>query len=242
MVSSVTSTNQSHTGAVRTHTAFDLHPATQDFETGAELLISTLERKLSAGPPGDQVIAPDLLTELFGVTPEQIRAHHQFYNTNLGILVENLVFSFLQAYSTLPVTRKLKDGTLELADIVHGQSPDGTDRDGAVHFMSSPPTAMEIKYRYGSQDSKHVRSTAQRAQTLVNMGFEPLMWIFREDSAPSNLHACKNAGWRVVEGPEAFDWLAQQCRGARLDDWLAAHDRTAAELNPLGTNNQVTIT
>jgi hypothetical protein len=237
MVTGVTPTNQGHLASVRTHPGLDFPHVAQSFDTEATTLISALAEKLALGPPSDANIAPDLLTEHFGIAPEQIRAHHQFYNTNLGMLVESLVYGFLEAHSSLPVTRKLKDGKFELADIVHGQSPDGTDRDGVIHFSSGPPTAIEVKYRYGSQDSKHVRSTASRAEVLRGLGFEPLMWVFREDSAASNLHACRQAGWQVVEGPEAFDWLAQQCQGARLDDWLANHARSATHAFTLpGTN------
>jgi hypothetical protein len=183
--------------------------AAQSFEHSAAEMLDRLSAKLHRGPPSAAPITADLLTEYFGVNPEQIRAHHQFYNTNLGALVENLVFGFLDAHSPLATTRKVHDGKLELADITLGVPP-GADPAAPPGL---PPIAIEVKYRYGSQDSKQVKATASYAQRLTQLGYEPLMWVFRDDSAPKNLTTCRHAGWQVLEAGDAFDWLAQQCQG-----------------------------
>lgn len=200
--------------------------AAESFEQRANSSLERLTTAIATGPKAPTEFVSDILMDLVGLTPAIVRSHHQYFNSKLGACVESILLGFLQTHSPRTAISKLRDGRNELADIVLGApstdlgSPATVSDQRQFHDQAQPPHAIEVKYRYGSLDYKHLKSTTDRAKILSELGYQPLMWIFRDNSAPRNLRACRAAGWEVVEGPEAFDWLASQCQGARLDDWL----------------------
>ena len=67
--------------------------------------------------------------------------------------------------------------------------------------------AIEAKYRIGSGDSGFNKKIRQYASDLIEVKYNPVMLILREDNLPSAISTCKKAGWNVFIGTQTFQYI-----------------------------------
>ena len=132
----------------------------------------------------------DVLMEAFGVTPELKRENRQYWGRELGKCWERLV---VQVAKTNPLyAPSIQIGNDEPCDLVIGNY------------------AIDIKYRLGSGDSGTLKKFKAYASTLMNLGFQPVLLIMREDNLKSAINACKSGGWLVLTGDESMDFIFEK--------------------------------
>lgn len=131
----------------------------------------------------------DVLMDVFGITPDLKRENRQYWGRELGKCWERLICKAfeLQAEGYKPA---FKVGSNEPCDCI-------VESD-----------AIEAKYRIGSGDSGFNKKTRQYAKDLAEEGFNPVMLILREDNLPSAISTCRKAGWSVLIGADAFEYIS----------------------------------
>lgn len=131
---------------------------------------------------------PDLLMQVFGITPEQKRENRQYWGRELGMCWQLLVTAICRATRS-DFSPAIRIGSDEPCDLVVGNA------------------AIDTKYRIGSGDSGTLKKFKSYGPTLREMGYEPTLLILREDNLSAAIGACKVGGWNVTIGQETLDYL-----------------------------------
>lgn len=126
----------------------------------------------------------DDLMFAFGLSQAIKATNKQYWGRELGKCWERLVETLCQQ-------------TCEQYQKAHG-----THYDLAVGL-----NAIDTKYRIGSGDAKTLGGFRQNAQQLINEGFTPVLLIVRNDNLPQAIKACRNGGWEIYAGNNAYDYL-----------------------------------
>lgn len=133
--------------------------------------------------------APDVLMNVFGVTPEMKAAASQYWGRELGMCWERLVRSLILQHG--PKAGPALTG------------PDG----GSPCDVTLGNMAIDTKYRLGSGDSGTLKKLAANAKWLAAQGYEPVMLFLRADSLEAARTRMRRAGWKVLEGEDSFEFV-----------------------------------
>jgi len=131
---------------------------------------------------------PDILMDVFGLTPEVKLSHPQYWGRELGSCWERLVKSAC-ADASVPVSFPPPGSRDTPCDIILG-----------AH-------AIETKYRVGSGDSGTLQKLQANGATLRAAGLEPILLILRNDSLPAAMTAARAGGWRILADGDAFGFI-----------------------------------
>lgn len=144
--------------------------------------------------------APDVLMDVFGITPQMKAQASQYWGRELGMCWERLVRQVMRDHA--------QDVGPALA------SPSGSPCDFTMGNV-----AVDTKYRLGSGDSGTLNKLAANSAWLQSKQYQPVMLFLREDSLDSARSKMVRAGWRVLEGQASFDFI-QQHTGQDLRAYL----------------------
>lgn len=133
----------------------------------------------------------DVLMEVFGITPDLKRENRQYWGRELGKCWERLVCKVFELQCE-SYQSALKVGSDEPCDCIIG-----TD-------------AIEAKYRIGSGDSGFSKKTRQYGMDLIELKYNPVILILREDNLASAISTCKKAGWNVFIGTQTFQYISDK--------------------------------
>lgn len=134
---------------------------------------------------------PDILMDVFGLTPEVKLSHPQYWGRELGSCWERLVKSAC-GDATVQVSFPPPGSRDTPCDIVLGRY------------------AIETKYRIGSGDSGTLQKLQANGTTLLAAGLEPILLILRGDSLPAAMTAARAGGWRILADGDAFDFVRSE--------------------------------
>jgi len=132
----------------------------------------------------------DVLMAAFGITPELKKSAIQFWSRELGMCWEHLVSDL---FSSVP----------QFGPAIKTEFGEPCD-------FTSAERAIDTKYRLGSGDSGTLRKLASNAHWLKSIGYIPTMLILREDSLHGAIAHMSKAGWEVLQGEDAFNFISAQ--------------------------------
>ena len=136
--------------------------------------------------------------DVFGITPELKRENRQYWGRELGMCWQLLVTEVCRARCK-SFQPGLRIGNNEPCDlIVEG-------------------FAIDTKYRVGSGDSGTLKKFKQYGPMLREAGLKPVFLILRYDNLSAAITACKQGGWDVRVGDDAFDFLEELTQFDLLD-------------------------
>lgn len=145
----------------------------------------------------------DLLMEAFGLSAELKRENRQYWGRELGmcwqLMVDNVMKSYGKDY--LPA---LRVGSDEPCDMIIGKY------------------AIDTKYRLGSGDSGTLKKLKQYGALLLEMGYQPVCLLAREDNLPHAIAALQSGGWLIKCGNDSFDFILAET-GYDLRSYLKTH-------------------
>lgn len=131
---------------------------------------------------------PDLLMDVFAITPEMKRENRQYWGRELGMCWQRLVTELCRQ-ACREFGPALRFGYDEPCDFIAGN------------------LAVDTKYRIGSGDSGTLKKFRGYAKLLMGEGLEPVLLIVRKDNLPAAINACLSGGWKVLMGDETFDYI-----------------------------------
>lgn len=134
---------------------------------------------------------PDILMEVFGITPEVKRKNPQYWSRELGSCWEGLIVAACQRMG-VPHRVPEKGCNVTPCDLVIRN------------------IAIEIKYRVGSGDAPTLRNLKSNGQVLNAAGYETILLLLRDDSLPGALQRARTGGWKTLEACEAFAFIQDQ--------------------------------
>lgn len=111
----------------------------------------------------------------------------------------------------------------------------GTDQQDLCDFTlidNKTKYGIDTKFRFISNDSNTVREIAASAEHLKFMGYEPVL-LFRknrEDSLNVPLKRFENAGWKLLCGNDAMEFIKENS-GFDLGKWIDENIDIWSELN-----------
>lgn len=142
----------------------------------------------------------DVLMDVFGITPSLKRENRQYWGRELGMCWQMLVCKLfeLRCENFQPAMRI---GSDEPCDCIVGKD------------------AIDTKYRIGSGDSGTLKKFKQYGNLFKEQDLNPILLIVREDNLPAAITACKNGGWSILEGENAFQYIFDTT-GFDLYGWL----------------------
>lgn len=143
---------------------------------------------------------PDLLMDVFGITPDRKRENRQYWGRELGMCWQLLVTNVL-SHHCKEYAPAIRIGDDEPCDCCVGEE------------------AIDTKYRVGSGDSGTLKKFKSYAKLLTERGYRPLLLIVREDNLKSAIKACTKGGWTVLQGRATFDYI-EKLSGFDLTVWL----------------------
>jgi hypothetical protein len=146
----------------------------------------------------------DLLMDVFAITPELKRGNRQYWGRELGMCWQLLV-SRLFEIKTNDWQAGYRDGKDELCDLRSGLD------------------AIDTKYRIGSGDAGTLKKFRSYSKRLKEAGYNPILLILREDNLPAAISQCKEGGWDLKCGDEAFAYIKAKT-GVSFDAWLLAQE------------------
>jgi hypothetical protein len=142
----------------------------------------------------------DLLMDAFGLKPETKRENKQYWGRELGMCWQRLVSDVLSSHRD-DYQPAIRIGLDEPCDMVLG------------HF------AIDTKYRIGSGDSGTLKKFKQNGALLMDLGFQPICLVVRDDNLHAAISSLYTGGWRVLSGEACFNFLRSQS-GFDLADFL----------------------
>lgn len=144
----------------------------------------------------------DELMLIFGLTQAIKDENSQYWGRELGMCWQ-LLITELCKQKCGNFKGPIRRGKDEICDLVLGKE------------------AIDTKYRVGSGDSGTLKKFKQYGETLMKMGFTPILLFLRLDNLPAAITACVNGGWTVKTGDDSYDYL-RKMTGFDLKSWLQA--------------------
>ena len=134
---------------------------------------------------------PDILMNVFGITPKLKRENRQYWGRELGMCWQRIVTGVFQSTRD-DFDPALKIGQDEPCDLIVGTY------------------GIDTKYRIGSGDSGTLKKFKQYGRLLKDMKYQPTLLIIREDNLPAAIKACEVGGWDIFIGDETFNFILEQ--------------------------------
>lgn len=129
----------------------------------------------------------DIIMDLFDISPSLKRENRQYWGRELGMLFELL--------------------TCNIFEQVKGYQPkERIGKDAPFDFILNK-MAIDTKYRIGSGDSGTLKKFKKYANDLKQMGYEPVILLFRTDNLPAAITACVNGGWKIIQGEDCLNFI-----------------------------------
>lgn len=144
----------------------------------------------------------DDLMLVFGLTQAEKARNKQYWGRELGMCWQHLITELFQERHNA-FGNAIREGADELCDLIIAQD------------------AIDTKYRIGSGDAGTLKKFRQYGARLRQLGFRPIMLILRNDNLPSVLTSCRNSGWDVLVGDQAYTYILRNS-GFDLHSWLRA--------------------
>ena len=119
----------------------------------------------------DENNVPDLLMNIFGITPETKRENRQYWGHELGMCWQRLVFEIFRQ-TRVDFAPPLRIGADEPCDLIAGS------------------LAIDTKYRIGSGDSGTLKKFKAYAPLLRRQGYEPILLIMSK-------HISRRKRWSI---------------------------------------------
>jgi hypothetical protein len=139
---------------------------------------------------GEENNDSDLLMEIFNITPEIKRENRQYWGRELGMLFELVCTEIFK--SSKGFQPKEKMGADSPYDFIYENM------------------AIDTKYRIGSGDSGTLKKFKKYAEDLKNLGYIPVILLFRDDSLPAAITACTTGGWTLFTAKECFEFIIRE--------------------------------
>ena len=134
----------------------------------------------------------DLLMDLYGITPEIKRENKQYWGRELGMLFELMCTEIFKTTKEFKPKEKI-----------------GND---APYDFIYDSLAIDTKYRIGSGDAGTLKKFKQYAKELKDMGYTPVILLFRTDNLPAAITACINGGWKIYMGEDCFNFIKEKAK------------------------------
>ncbi|MNU30449.1 hypothetical protein D3C71_189490 [compost metagenome] len=138
------------------------------------------KKKFTVKPERD-----DLLMRVFKITPEIKKRNMQYWSRHLGFAWEKLLKAALSEADKTAVF-PLPGDKQKPCDMIAGEM------------------AIDAKYRIGSGDSGTLQKLQKNGRILHELGYKPVLLIFRDDSLASSLAAARGGGWTIYEDKHAL--------------------------------------
>ena len=164
------------------------HETQQNLDKSLQDILTEKARAFNEKVFDRESSTPDVLMNAFSLTHDVKDKDPQYWSRSLGSLFQDIVVKTCEA-SRPDITPPIRVEKSEPCDFIMGKF------------------AIDTKYRFGSGDSKTSKLICNDARILIDLGFIPVMLILRTDSLASRIKAFKNAGWKVLEGDAAFDFI-----------------------------------
>lgn len=142
----------------------------------------------------------DDLMLVFGLTSEIKAENRQYWGRELGMCWQRLVIELCQQTCN-NFDLSLKEGKDELCDLRLGKD------------------AIDTKYRIGSGDSGTLKKFKQYVKRLIELNYQPILLILRNDNLPAAITACLSGGWEIYTGNNAYEYLLKNSQ-VDLKKWL----------------------
>jgi hypothetical protein len=165
-----------------------------------ENILEQYQQSFSTKLFGKESVELDDLMLIFGLTQEIKAQNKQYWGRELGMCWLRLIVQLCQ-YSCEDFGEPLKEGADEICDLILGND------------------AIDTKYRIGSGDSGTLKKFKQYGKRLQELGYNPVLLILRTDNLDSAITACKNGGWQVKQGLDAYKYI-QTKTGFDLKKWF----------------------
>jgi hypothetical protein len=149
---------------------------------------------------GEEYVELDDLMLIFGLTQEIKAQNKQYWGRELGMCWQRLIVQLCQ-HTCEDFGEPIKEGADEICDLILGND------------------AIDTKYRIGSGDSGTLKKFKQDGKRLQELGYNPVLLIFRNDNLPAAITACINGGWTIIQGLEAYNYI-QAKTGFELQKWF----------------------
>lgn len=130
----------------------------------------------------------DVLMNVFSLTPEIKRENRQYWGRELGLCWQLLVTEVCK-HTRSDFGSALRLGDDEPCDLIVGNY------------------AIDTKYRIGSGDSGTLKKFKSYGPTLLELGYQPIFLILREDNLPAAINACKKGKWHIYTGDNTFNFI-----------------------------------
>jgi hypothetical protein len=130
----------------------------------------------------------DLLMDAFGLSSEIKRENRQYWGRELGMCWQLMVDNVLKAYGR-NYAPALRIGNDEPCDMIIDSY------------------AIDTKYRLGSGDSGTLKKLRQYGSLLIDMGYQPVCLLARNDNLAPAIAAMQAGGWKMLSGDESFEFI-----------------------------------
>jgi hypothetical protein len=147
----------------------------------------------------------DPLMDIFGITPDLKRENRQYWGRELGKCWEKLICKVFEIRCE-DYQSALKIGSDEPCDCIIGAD------------------AIDAKYRIGSGDSGFSKKFRGYGKNLIELKYNPVLLILREDNLDSAISTCRKAGWNVLIGAQTFEYIFEKTNFDLLG-WLTTLKR-----------------
>jgi hypothetical protein len=169
-------------------------------DNSLESILEHYRKAFSVKAFDDKFLDEDDLMLVFGLTQEIKSQNKQYWGRELGICWQRIVIELCKQKCS-NFNDSIKEGSDEFCDLVVGND------------------AIDTKYRIGSGDSGTLKKFKQYGRELQKRGYNPVLLILRKDNLPSAITACKNGGWIVKSGNDAYEYV-YKITGFDLKTWL----------------------
>jgi|SRR5664280_2838692 hypothetical protein len=171
-----------------------------DLELGR--ILGQYRESFSEKTYADENNDPDVLMDLFCITPELKRENRQYWGRELGMCWQLLIDKLC----------KLRCKDYKPAMKIEADAP--TDL-----FIGED--AIDTKYRIGSGDSGTLKKFKKYGALLAGQGYRPTLLILRSDNLPAAITACRAGGWAIYVGDECFTYIKDRT-GFEMKEYLVS--------------------
>jgi len=169
-------------------------------DNSLENILEHYKKAFSVKAFNDEYLDEDDLMLVFGLTQEIKSQNKQYWGRELGMCWQRIVIALCKQKCN-DFSKSIREDSDELCDLVVGND------------------AIDTKYRIGSGDSGTLKKFRQYGRELQKMGYKPILLILRKDNLPAAITACKDGGWIVKAGEDAYEYISK-ITGFDLQSWL----------------------
>lgn len=143
----------------------------------------------------------DILMNAFDISSEMKQENRQYWGRELGMCWQRIVTEIFSTFCPDEFKPAIRIGKDEPCDLIFKEY------------------AIDTKYRIGSGDSGTLKKFKKNGELLKKEGYRPVLLILRTDNLSTAIQACKNGGWEIIIGKDAFLFI-KECTGFDVETYL----------------------